>query len=325
MGLSQLLLDGSQSKPFTLARAFHRLQAIAARHRDALAKYRLNGRSLLLPLSHDLPWNRRVHPTYGENLKRLATFVRQRRGRLVMIDVGANIGDSWALAGSGSGDAFLLIEGSPRWFELLERNTAADPAVTRVQALLSDRPGEALAALLIEGGNATVVAAAGGTAPQRYETLDDVIDRHPAFRQTHLLKVDVEGWDPKVLRGAARLLEGARPALFFEHYPRLLDAAGEDDQGVFRELANLGYGRLILYDHRGHLLESVATSDSARLGALMIAARAREGYYYDVCAIHDRDQAERERFLAAEVTWTARWDATAVASAPRAVETRAES
>ena len=303
MSLEQTLLDGTLSPSFTVARIFHRLQLARARHHDALVCYRLNGRDLLLPLSHDLPWNRRVFPTYSDNLRRLATFVRQRTGALRLIDAGANIGDSWALCGSRAGDAFLLIEGSPIWFSLLERNTAADPAVVRVQSLLSDHPGAAAGAILAEDGNARVVEGAGGGLEA--ETLDRLVERHPAFRAANLLKVDVEGWDPKVLRGARALLADAGPVLLFEHHPRLLALAGENDRAVFAELAELGYSRPILYDNVGLLIGALDAADGSRLGALVDEARRRDGYYYDVVAFSDRDADAREAFLASEVAWYA--------------------
>lgn len=293
----QLLLDGSLSPNWTRARIAHRLALSAARRRDAIVRYRLNGRTLALPLSHDLPWNRRVHPGYSENLRRLATFLRRDGAPLSMVDVGANIGDSWALADSQPGDRFLLIEGSPRWFALLERNTAADPAVTRVQALLSDRAGEAPGAIVAEGGNARV---AESRSQVRFETLDGVIAAHPAFREARLVKVDVEGYDPRVLRGARGLLSAAAPVLFFEHYPKLLDLAGEPECGVFGELAVLGYRTFLFYDHRGRWVGEVSATDGPRLAALMREARERDGFYYDVCAFPDRDAAACDAFAAAE-------------------------
>lgn len=316
MSLEQTLLDGAQARNFTVARAFHRLQVAMARRRDPLVRYRLNGAALWLPLSHDLPWNRRVFPTYSDNLRRLAAFVRQRAGGLRLIDAGANVGDSWALCGSRPGDTFLLIEGSPSWFALLERNTGGDPAVTRVQTLLSDQEGAAAGAIVTEEGNARVVESPGTGLPT--ETIDRLVARHPAFRAANLLKVDVEGWDPKVLRGARALLADASPAILFEHHPRLLALAGEDDRAVFGELAELGYRRTIVYDNTGMLIGALDAADGARIGALVDDARRRDGFYYDVCAFSDRDADAREAFLASEVAWYASRSIDGAGPAPRA-------
>jgi len=294
--MRQFLLDRALSPDRRTSRLFRLLAGGVARVNDGLVRYRVNGRLLELPLSHDLPRNRHVFPTYSDNLRRLANAVRRGRGRLVMIDVGANVGDSWALASdaAATSDAFLLVEGSPRWFTLLERNTASDPRVTRERALLADRAGETDAGFVVEEGNGRVIA---GSQRVRFDTLDDVVDRHPAFREANLLKIDVEGYDDRVLRGASRLLDTARPVLLFEHQPRLLAAMGGDDRAVFGELAARGYGRFVLYDNRGYLIATVAATDRERLEELLRYARMQPDCYYDVCAIHDRDASLRHAFL----------------------------
>jgi len=297
--MRQFLLDRALSPDRRTSRLFRLLASGVARANDGLVRYRLNGRLLELPLSHDLPRNRHVFPTYSDNLRRLAMAVRRALGRLVLVDVGANVGDSWALASDPTtpGDVYLLVEGSPRWFALLERNTGADPHVTRVRALLSDQSGEADAGFVVEDGNGRVVA---GSERVRFETLDEVVERHPAFREANLLKIDVEGWDERVLRGAPRLLESARPTLLFEHQPRLIAAMGGDDRTVFHALAARGYGRFMLYDNRGYLLATLAAADGDRLEELLRYARMQPDCYYDVCAIHDAHTALRDAFLSDE-------------------------
>src|SRR5439155_15646667 len=85
VSLAQLLLDGSLGESLLLAKVCHRLQGLVAARHDPLVRYRLCGRDLVLPLSHDLPWNRRVFPGYSDNLRRLAALVRARRGTLRLI------------------------------------------------------------------------------------------------------------------------------------------------------------------------------------------------------------------------------------------------
>src|SRR5689334_15134237 len=104
-----------------------RLRRLILKWTDPVVSWELNGRKLRLPLSHELPFYRQQLPTYSANLERLAAALRKAHGKLVMIDVGANIGDSVALVGAGPGDACLLLEGDPRYFALLEANTAELP------------------------------------------------------------------------------------------------------------------------------------------------------------------------------------------------------
>jgi FkbM family methyltransferase len=298
--LFQLLLDLMQSPDWNVARASRRVRDTVTRFHDPLVTYRLNGRSLKLPLSHGLPWTRRTLPLYADNLRRLAAFVRERHGSLRMIDVGANVGDSYAQAGSLPGDAFLLVEGSERFFPLLERNTRDDPAVTRVLTLLSDRCEDLLAELVEDQGNASLRTGGVRAARLSVETLDRLLEAHPGFRSSNLLKVDVEGHDRRVLLGARGLLAGAAPVLLFEHQPRQLTLAGEDDRAVFRDLAALGYRRFLFYDYRGHLHGECSADEEQRLDGLMESARQQDFYYYDVCCFPERDAAAIDAFLARE-------------------------
>lgn len=55
------------------------------------------------------------------------------------------------------------------------------------------------------------------------------------------MKIDVEGGDAGVLRGAAELLRRYRPILYFECQAASLARQGETPAGVWRELARAGY------------------------------------------------------------------------------------
>jgi FkbM family methyltransferase len=296
--MSQFLLDLSISPRPWVSRVFRTLRSAALRVHDPIVAYRLNGRSLALPLSHDLPNNRRVAPIYGDNLRRVCEFLRARRGRLTMIDVGANVGDSWVLSSPAEGDRYLLVEASEHWTRLLERNAAGSRGVTRVQAMVSDRCERVNATVVVEQGNGRV--AIGGRDAREIETVtvDLLVERHPDFARADLLKVDVEGWDDRVLRGAAALMREARPVLFFEHDPA--GSGGNDVDRVFRELADLGYRRFLFYDHRGFLAAAVEAGEWARMADLDAYAAQLEHYYYDVCAFHASHADLLDAFLAAE-------------------------
>lgn len=76
-------------------------------------------------------------------------------------------------------------------------------------------------------------------------TLDKVL---PDDYVPSLIKIDVEGAELAVLRGAARLLESARPLVVFEHQP---GPAVSDDvtSDLFHVFAELEMG---IFDFRGH-------------------------------------------------------------------------
>jgi FkbM family methyltransferase len=119
------------------------------------------------------------------------------------------------------------------------------PSVEVREAALADQPGErpfthvldepgwsGLAARPTPGGGATE------TITVRCERLDDALPRgiHPA-----LIKIDVEGAEELVLRGAADTLRSHRPVVVFEHGAGSAEHHGTTPAGLHALLTALGY------------------------------------------------------------------------------------
>ncbi len=225
---------------------FNLIRMRIAKRFDPAVQYTLSGRKITLPFSHPLPIILKNHPLYSRNLTRLAGFLRAQLGSLMMIDVGANIGDSYCLSDPHSGDSYLLIEGESKFFEFLSNNTHSDPSVDREFALLTDDVSKREDRLMIQGGNATLQSEAICTSAisAGYSTLDRLLESHPKFQKTTLLKVDVEGYDRRVLMGGRKLLAETKPVIFFEHHPRKIAALGEDDVRVFTEINRIWLRRI---------------------------------------------------------------------------------
>lgn len=142
----------------------------------------------------------------------------------VVADVGANRGDFTALALEAAPAARILaFEPSPAAFAELERRFASVPQVRLVPYGLSDRDDDA--ALLraqktgSPHGSLYARAAVDQTVDERValRRLDEVLDEL-TIDAVDYLKVDAEGHDLAVLRGAGTWLDGARiRAVQFEH------------------------------------------------------------------------------------------------------------
>ena len=159
-----------------------------------------------------------------------------------VIDAGANVGYMTVLAATAAGRAGRVVafEPHPELFAVLQQNAAyAMRSGCRVEArqvALGETRGHALLripqsfadndgmATLAGGATASVEAVQVGV-----ERLDDVIDTGAS-----VLKLDVEGFEASVLRGAQRLLAGRRLRhIVFEDHDaersevvRLLKASG---------------------------------------------------------------------------------------------------
>jgi FkbM family methyltransferase len=141
------------------------------------------------------------------------TFLTQRS---VVLDIGANFGLYTALAGSivGRQGRLYTFEGNPRVFQSLQRTIVANdllhnPNIVAANMLVSDRNGRGLlhySANLPSGGTMSDVKLLGGmqrTVEVDMRTIDDFL---PPDLVVDLVKIDVEGHEPLVLRGMERTI-----------------------------------------------------------------------------------------------------------------------
>lgn len=153
-----------------------------------------------------------------------AAAVKYARPGTVAIDVGANVGMftiPLALA-VGQRGAVLAIEPSPDSVERLKSNVELnrlDNVIIRPLAV-ADRPGELQLHLAVDPAfhSTTAIAEAreaGETVTVRAETLDALWEE-AGSPMVSLVKVDTEGGELGVLRGAERLFERCRPLLLVE-------------------------------------------------------------------------------------------------------------
>ena len=281
-----------------VSRFFVYLRRLILKFHDPIVSHKIDQKEILINMSHDTPFFQKYYPTYSANLSRLAAFVRARFGTLVMIDVGANIGDSYCLAGGEDTDQYLLIEGEPNYFNLLTQNTKGkESSVTLVQVYLSDKPNEDNANILIQGGTARIIPTTASGTQLYYYTLDQVIQSHQQFLSCNLLKIDVDGYDCKVLRGGINFIARTKPTILFEYHPHLLASSDTDAPSIFEILSGLGYRSLIFYDNFGFLVTVIDTEQTTLIKDLVSYAMQKNGYYYDICCFHDDYSHHRNCFL----------------------------
>lgn len=167
----------------------------------------------------------------------------------VAMDVGANFGYFASLM-SARGARVVAFEPHPEVYAALERNARAWPATETREQAVSDRAGVAILNEPEEHhdlerfnqGLASLVPMPNATGIEvETVTLDDLISE-----PVGLLKVDVEGHEPAVLRGAHAALEaGLVRDVVFEDY----DGEGSESKVLLRELGFSLFG--IHEDRRG--------------------------------------------------------------------------
>lgn len=151
----------------------------------------------------------------------------RRPAEATILDVGAHIGNhSLYWAAFVPHTAIVAFEPVDLNYGLLEANLASVPTAVAVPVAITDhRDGARMTIDYVNTGRSHIDP--GGEVVVRTLPLDAFV-----FAAVSLVKIDVEGWQASVLRGAASTLHRHHPALLVE------DQEGE----VAPALAQLGLG-----------------------------------------------------------------------------------
>jgi FkbM family methyltransferase len=170
------------------------------------------------------------------------------------IDVGANHGSFSLVAAArlGSSGRVVAIEPQAELAQLIERSLAASARCPFevLQVACGEVAGEtALFVPRDSSGSAGVFAAFSATAPHRVvavrvERLDDLL-QHRVTPGRVLIKLDVEGSELRVLRGAAGFLRRVRPRVILEVNELSMTAAGLHIDELRSGLRELGFRRYL--------------------------------------------------------------------------------
>jgi FkbM family methyltransferase len=176
-----------------------------------------------------------LHRVYEQGV--IATLERcvfpKLKPNSVCLDVGANIGNH-AAAFSGSFDRVFAFEPNPIVFHLLQAN-AVGRNIQPVNIGLSSIAGQ----LFFEqdyqnfGASHIIATATSTSITINVNTLDcEVAVR--SIEDVSFVKIDVEGHELEVLRGAEKLLTSHRPVLAMEALYRDLATSGQTIEALLR-------------------------------------------------------------------------------------------
>lgn len=228
--------------------------------RTALERFyrRAYGRLVRLNYRHGLTTT--CHRVDGGTIRSYELFDRHGRHDMLadllettgpestIYDVGASVGIyACALAATGSDRTVLAFEPDPRVRAHLRTNVALNDLTDQIRIVPAGVGAEAGSRRFycssyreLSGFDRAAATRWGARVVSQRSvpvvTLDDFIDEYPA---PDVIKLDVEGHGPAVLRGARSLLGRAEPALFVE--PHEAGFGGDRVAELRRELVDLGY------------------------------------------------------------------------------------
>lgn len=269
---------------------------------NRLVRARLYGHDLLMPIEHPLGPIQELFPNYNRPLALTARALVERNTsdpHLVVVDVGANIGETVAIIEEtcpGVG-YYLCIEADRDLADLCETNFRGNDRVRVEQCLIGENEG--VGAWLERDGRsnpATRLTSPSNTASyDRIVRLDTAAAHFAASQDAlDLIKIDTEGYDFSVLRSATRLLQQYQPALYFEWFPKLLSGFDEKPSAGFEQIMRLGYDYYAFFTNQGNYYCSSDAPDATVLRDLeAVTLRRGSIKYFDVFASPDRQTRDR--------------------------------
>jgi hypothetical protein len=257
--------DNRRLLPKLRAKVFRLIRQFILRFSDPPCRMEIWGCQLWMPFSHERPAHLCAPGYYDQLMGRVAGFIRLRKGRICGIDVGANIGDTIAACQIRNEDQFLAIEPNPVFFEYLNRNLAGFPSVRqlKVGCASSDSPPKE----------------ASGMEIRRVDTL---VEQFPEFRDCNLLKIDTDGYDFEVLRGARGLIARVKPVVLFECQMWNNGDYVKDVLEIFQLFAAAGYSHALVYDNLGYLCGPLDLKNPQEMPQALFYELSSARCYFDV-------------------------------------------
>ncbi len=190
----------------------------------------------------------------------------------VLFDVGANIGQTaWAMLGAFRTPIIRSFEPSPSTFTILQKEMANRSSVILEPIALGESVGVMPFHVTQDHSvNDSLLAptwdAKGTVVEVRVDTVDNYCTTH-SIEKIHLLKVDAQGYDLHVLKGARKMLDSKRIQLF------CVEANFEtmyEGQATLRDL--LAYADEVGYRLVGFYEQNYVNNRISYLDALFVSA-----------------------------------------------------
>jgi len=285
---------------FFYSKGFDLMRRAILKIADPACTMDIRGRALRMPFSHQLPLYARMDSEYDKVLRRLSDFIRASQGRVCGIDVGANIGDTLLACASDREDMFLAIEPNPVFFKYLEVNARQIPNVCLRRNVCGSEDRKVAYQISTTRGTARFEESTLPGAEMETRRLDTLLKELPEFNTCNFLKIDTDGHDFEVMRGARELISSTRPIVIFEcdlfDNPNYVTDAIE----ALRFFAATGYQDALIYDNAGFLFGRLDLCNSLSFTQDLFYQLTSRKLYFDVLVMPDAElfyQRELKYFI----------------------------
>jgi FkbM family methyltransferase len=176
----------------------------------------------------------------------IATHLKKANGTSIAVDIGANIG-AFAVAIAAAGyTEVLAFEHILATFDRLAENIALNNLRSRIKLNRLGIGDNECSALMYYDPNSPATAAVVNEPSKDVQNVSiTTLDRYAAeqkIQQIDFLKIDTEGYESAVLRGAVSLLrKRAIKAILLEWCPELLNRTGSSPEELWRTVIDSDY------------------------------------------------------------------------------------
>lgn len=205
---------------------------------------------------------------------------------ITFVDVGSAIGDTVLLIEEtfpNAIDHYYCIDGDAEFFRYLQHNLRHLSTVSATLALVSSEVRENPALVRTHHGTAS---AQGSTVVSA--TTVDLILSQTSINHLDILKIDVDGFDGKVLVGCQELLRRHHPLVIFEWHPILCAQTQNSWLEHFELLAACGYATFVWFTKYGEWCSVMSGYDQATISAfadICLRSHLYPDWHYDIVAL----------------------------------------
>ncbi|MDB9447419.1 FkbM family methyltransferase [Anabaena sp. CS-542/02] len=217
--------------------------------------YHIKDIPIILPPDHALPQYQNMFRLYDKFIGVLAKHLPNNED--LIVDIGANVGDTTALLLQYCKNPILCIEADADFFSVLEYNLSNyRERITCVNSFIS---GKELKNVELVKNRGTARAVESKETLIKSDSLQSILD-NSQLGKCILLKTDTDGFDFEILLSSLSIIKENSPILFWENeISSLKDIEAVKD--LLKELRSINYTKYIVIDNFGNPLIYEGTSE----------------------------------------------------------------
>lgn len=195
----------------------------------------------------------------------LDIFMQLLKPGVTLLDIGANMG-IYSLLAADKAKRIFAFEPVPENLSLLRKSVKANSAssVKVIPAAVGEKDGSVEMHIIPNSlGTHGIYADSESTLTVQIVSIDNFIKEH-SVGKVDLMKIDVEGYEPYVVKGAIKTLKKYKPIILMELDSSLIKASQADPKTFVKELFSI-YKYCYLIDERKKELTPLSVDEASEL------------------------------------------------------------